>query len=218
MRMARKHFEADGNAVDLDLGFVPTCCIVTNKGVSVDGLYKIEWDGEEAGDGVETWTYLQKNDGDDNIQSPTITTSSGYISAYDTTAVGNRQSVVFDEAGGAADDLCTVSGGHGYAEGEKVHFIESGGLPTGLSEGTAYYVKYLTLTTFQVSLTSGGDAVEMTGDGSTPNYVFSIDNLQTSAAGFKGITIAAAFMSDGDKIYVHATLADTDKDDGDING
>jgi len=25
-------------------------------------------------------------------------------------------------------------------------------------------------------------------------------------------------MSDGDKIYVHATLADTDKDDGDING
>ena len=68
-----------------------------------------------------------------------------------------------------------------------------------------------------MSLTSGGDAVEMTGDGSTPNYVFSIDNLQISS-GFKGITIAAAFMSDGDKIYVHATLADTDKDDGDING
>ena len=214
-QVATRKFEADGNLVNLDLGFVPSHVEVINMTAATDALVKLERFGLMAA-GVELWTYSADAGG--AVVSPNPQASGGYIAAYDTTAVGNRQSVVFDEDGGAADDLCTVSGGHGYAEGEKVHLIESGGLPTGLSEGTAYYVKYLTLTTFQVSLTSGGDAVEMTGDGSTPNYVFSIDNLQTSAAGFKGITIAAAFMSDGDKIYVHATLADTDKDDGDING
>jgi len=217
MRMVRKHFEADGNVVNLDLGFVPTYCIVTNKGVSVDGLYKIEWDGAEAGDGVETWTYLMKNDGNDDVQSPVITASSGYVSEYDSDLVGNRQSVVFDFTGGAAEDLFTVAAGHGYVEGEKVRFVESGGLATGLSEDTVYYVKYLTPTTFQVSLTSGGTAVAMTSDGTTPNYVFSIDNLETGS-GFKGITIAADFMSDGNEIYVTAFLADIDEDEGDING
>jgi len=211
-----KHFEADGALVNLNLGFVPSYVEVRNAGASVGEVAKIVAWKDQLGTSEFQTDYVDASDGGSHAVE-SFEESTLYLAEYDSDIVGNRQSVVFDEAGGGADDLCTVSGGHGYAEGEKVHLIESGGLPTGLSEGTAYYVKYLTLTTFQVSLTSGGAAVEMTGDGSTPNYVFSIDNLETGS-GFKGITIAADFMDDGEEIYVYAVLSDIDKDEGDING
>lgn len=60
-----------------------------------------------------------------------------------------------------------ASAGHGLANGDRVMvanvFAES--LPTGLVEGTIYFVVGATTDTFQVSLTSGGAAVDITAVG-----------------------------------------------------
>jgi hypothetical protein len=60
-----------------------------------------------------------------------------------------------------------TSSAHGMSNTDRVMlfnvFAES--LPTGLSEGTIYYVVGSTTDTFQVSLTSGGAAVDITGIG-----------------------------------------------------
>jgi hypothetical protein len=60
------------------------------------------------------------------------------------------------------DALFSVA--HGLADGDRVQlfnvFAES--LPTGLSEGTVYFVVSSTTNSFKVSLTSGGAAVDIT--------------------------------------------------------
>lgn len=54
---------------------------------------------------------------------------------------------------------------HGYSAGQAIRFTTTGALPTGLSTGSVYYViaTGLTASTFQVSTTSGGSAVNTTG-------------------------------------------------------
>lgn len=63
--------------------------------------------------------------------------------------------------------VVTWAGGHGLEAGSPVIFTPTGGnLPTGLSEDTVYYVvddSNLTPTTFAVSATQGGTAIETTG-------------------------------------------------------
>lgn len=70
-----------------------------------------------------------------------------------------------DSAGVTADNI--QSGAHGLANADRVMvfnvFAES--LPTGLTEGTVYYVVGSATNTFQLSLTSGGSAVDLTGQG-----------------------------------------------------
>lgn len=62
--------------------------------------------------------------------------------------------------GSAATDVITCTN-HGMADGSRVRFASlSGG--SGLSMTTSYYVVNATATTFQVSLTSGGPAVNFT--------------------------------------------------------
>lgn len=67
---------------------------------------------------------------------------------------------------GATSDAIT-SYAHGLANGNRVvvynAYAES--LPTGLVEGTTYFVVGATADTFQVSLTLGGAAVNITADG-----------------------------------------------------
>lgn len=66
----------------------------------------------------------------------------------------------------AATDTFT-SFGHGYANGDRVMVadLQSAGVPTGLTEGTLYYVVGATTDTFQLSATLGGSAVNGTADG-----------------------------------------------------
>jgi hypothetical protein len=56
---------------------------------------------------------------------------------------------------------------HGLANTNRVFVIDvlAGTLPTGLAEGTVYYVVGATTDTFQVSATSGGAAVTISADG-----------------------------------------------------
>lgn len=57
--------------------------------------------------------------------------------------------------------------GHGLVDGAKVAFCIAPGvtLPTGITAWTSYYVVNATENTFQVSLTEGGAAVNLTTDG-----------------------------------------------------
>jgi hypothetical protein len=70
-----------------------------------------------------------------------------------------------DTAGVTANAI--QSGGHGLANADRVTlynvFAET--LPAGLTEGTLYFVVGSATDTFQVSLTSGGAAIDITGVG-----------------------------------------------------
>lgn len=67
----------------------------------------------------------------------------------------------------ATNDVLFVEG-HGWSNGQTVVvFAGSGGLPTGLSEGTVYYVINANTDDLQLSATEGGAAIALTaiGDG-----------------------------------------------------
>lgn len=54
------------------------------------------------------------------------------------------------------------SASHGYSDTQKIVFI-GGTPPTGLTEGTVYYVRDSATDTFKVAATSGGSAIDITG-------------------------------------------------------
>lgn len=66
-----------------------------------------------------------------------------------------------------ADDDYITSKGHGLADTDMVvvYDVQAAGLPTGLTEGTIYYVISSATDQFKVSATSGGASVAITGDG-----------------------------------------------------
>lgn len=60
-----------------------------------------------------------------------------------------------------------TSSGHGLVNTDRVIFFNVVGetIPTGITEGAAYFVVGATTDTFQIALTSGGAAVNLTGQG-----------------------------------------------------
>lgn len=67
----------------------------------------------------------------------------------------------------ASTDAFT-SAAHGFANADRVeaYAIPGSSLPTGVSADTLYFIVGVTTDTFQISLTSGGAAVDITADGS----------------------------------------------------
>ncbi len=63
-----------------------------------------------------------------------------------------------------------ANGNHNLNNGDRIAFTTDGLLPNGLNEVTAYYVINRTGTTFQVSTSSGGSAVDVTDAGSGNQY------------------------------------------------
>ena len=80
------HFEADGGAHNLVLGFVPSYLLVINAGAADTEVWKLEW-FDEMGDAQEIWHYMINNDGADDVDTPVKKGSGGYISEYDTNSV-----------------------------------------------------------------------------------------------------------------------------------
>ena len=80
------HFEADGAAVNLVLGFRPDYFMAVNNTAADTEPIKIEW-WREGGDAVELWHYNHDNDGGDDINTPAWKSSGGYISDYNTNSV-----------------------------------------------------------------------------------------------------------------------------------
>ena len=52
---------------------------------------------------------------------------------------------------------------HGYLEGNPLKFTTTDTLPIGVTSGTFYYVKNVTTNTFQISATSGGSVITLSG-------------------------------------------------------
>jgi len=69
---------------------------------------------------------------------------------------------------------CVVTVSATPANGTPVSFSTTGSLPTGISAGTTYYVKYVNSTTFNISATPGGSSINTSGTQSgthTANFV-----------------------------------------------
>jgi hypothetical protein len=99
------------------------------------------------------------------------------LSTYSVTCTTPRDNFAAFTANAGTDTLTSVA--HGLNNGEVVYFSTDGTLPGGLSlyieevdafvferVGLVYYVINKTADTFQVSLTSGGSAVDITSAGS----------------------------------------------------
>ena len=70
-----------------------------------------------------------------------------------------------------ATDIVT-SASHGLSDGAIVHVASTTTLPTGLSANTVYYVISATSSTFKLSLTSGGSAIDISSTGSGTHSVY----------------------------------------------
>lgn len=210
------HFESDGNAYNLMLGFAPSYFTMINANAAVGEVFKVEWFGDEMGDAQEIQHTVLADNGSTGNLSLDFVSSGGSCATYSAKVVGDRKSVTFDDTGGASEDLitATAAAGHGFSDGEKIKFVASGGLPTNLSATTHYYVIDATATTFRVALTKGGSAVDFGSDGTAPNYAYSLDNIVV--VGGEGVTIATGFVDDGDEVWFMAIEADKNEDLGDV--
>ena len=140
----------------------------------------------------------------------------------------------------ATNDVITASG-HGLTDGTRVRFTTSGTLPAGLSLATDYYVRDATSSTFKVSATLGGSAVDITDTGSgthtaTPGWAsfyskegITVEfNLQlapeeTDAKGlydmtFQNLEVSAKFQPDGGPTVQDVTTALRQQGSGAIRG
>lgn len=107
-----------------------------------------------------------------DIAFPTATADWGEILSaglLDASSGGNLlyrmwlSSVGYTFTGLASSDVFTAYG-HTLANGNRV-ILQGASLPTGVSEDTVYYVVGVSGDTFQLSLTSGGSAINITASG-----------------------------------------------------
>ena len=210
------HFESDGNAYNLMIGFAPSYFMMMNAAAVAGEVFKVEWFGSEMENSKEIQHKVLADNGTTGNLSLDYVSSGGNCATYSSKVIGNRKSVTFDDTGGTSEDLITAAAaaGHGFVNGEKIKLVASGGLPTNLSATTHYYVINATATTFRISTTKGGTAVDFGSDGTAPNYAYSLDNLVI--AGGEGVTIATGFVDDGDEVWWLAIEADKNEDLGDV--
>jgi hypothetical protein len=217
-QIATRTFIGTGAAMNLDLGFIPAYARILNANGAAGEVMVLEYFNLN-GDAQEFWHYCINDQGTAVAASITKNASGGYVSEYDSTVVGVQRSVTFDYTGGAAEDLFTCSNALFLpADNDKVKFVESGGLATGLSELINYWVidsGVYGSGTFRVSLTKGGSAVAMTSDGTPANYFINLSQSAPNVSGGKGLTISSSFQADSDVLFVFAVEADTDNDLGD---
>jgi hypothetical protein len=71
---------------------------------------------------------------------------------------------------------------HGKANGDKVSFDTTGALPTGLAVNTVYFVINQAANTYQLSLTSGGAAINTSGTQSGTHTSYNVSKKITAVA------------------------------------
>lgn len=75
---------------------------------------------------------------------------------------------------------CVVTfAGHGFSGGEEIVFSTTGALPTGITAGTYYFVKYIDANTFNISLTSGGTNINTSGTQSGTHSLWAVRATKT---------------------------------------
>jgi len=83
---------------------------------------------------------------------------------------------------------CIVSCSLGLADLTPITFTTTGALPTGLTPGTTYYVRYLSSSTFNLSLTTTGALINTSSAGSGTQAVSSRGALLSTLPGADGYT------------------------------
>jgi len=73
---------------------------------------------------------------------------------------------------------------HGYSNNDEIVFTTDGSLPTGITKGTAYYVKNATTNTFEISTTAGGSSVNTSGAQSGTHYCVKVIQCSTGEVFF----------------------------------
>ncbi len=93
---------------------------------------------------------------------------------------------------------------HGYVAGQPIRFTTTGALPTGLAINTEYFVLAtgLTSSTFQVSATDGGTAINTSGTQSGVHSVGKIKNAST--AGIVSVATGAVVTVPSGSRWVNA--------------
>lgn len=82
-------------------------------------------------------------------------------------ANGYTREVLGRQIASMATDTLTMTYAHGLANNDIVHIVSTGSVYTGLSTGTPYYVINATSTTLQLSASSGGIAIALSGGSGT---------------------------------------------------
>lgn len=71
---------------------------------------------------------------------------------------------------------------HGLIANQRVKFATTGALPTGITAGTTYFVRSPNANGFQISSTSGGAAIDLTGSDSGVHTGYSLLNINYDPA------------------------------------
>ena len=89
----------------------------------------------------------------------------------------------------ASADTISIPG-HKFVAGDRAMVANSGGgLPAGLSAGTAYYVLVVDASTIQLSASSGGSAIDITTAGTGTHSVFKTTQLLNASAGYHPLCV-----------------------------
>lgn len=89
-----------------------------------------------------------------------------------------------------------LSPGNGLANGDRVMLFNAFGtaLPTGVAEGTVYFVVNVATDTFKVSTTLGGSAVDLTGVGGGEGYFEKVIPETFASQGQLTVAISALIL------------------------
>lgn len=93
----------------------------------------------------------------------------------------------------ASTDLIYAPG-HGWSDGQKITFF--GVPPTGLTEGTTYFVRDAATDTFKVAATSGGAAIDLTAASSFGCVVVAIVETVYASQDTHSITAGTITVAD----------------------
>lgn len=88
--------------------------------------------------------------------------------------------------GESTDDVVTCVA-HGFSDTDTV-VVFGANLPAGLTAGTIYYVRDATTDTFKLAATSGGTAIDLTGDGAGIVQAITVETF--ASAGTFSVTAA----------------------------
>ena len=89
---------------------------------------------------------------------------------------------------------CVVTSVLNLPDGTPIQFQTTGALPTGLTIGTTYYTKYVTLTTFNLALTSGGASINTSGSQSGTQAISPRGVLVSSLTGASSVPLYQNYM------------------------
>lgn len=111
-----------------------------------------------------------------------IETKSGTITGISltdpTVLTLNNKTFVAGDVNTGTDTITIVA--HGFTNNQQVTFTTSGTLPGGLSLSSIYYIINSSANDFQLSLTSGGSALNLTSGGTGTHHIWKTHELQNN--------------------------------------